>query len=126
MSKSKTLEEAYFHTGNSGITLSIDKIDWRDNVDPCYRLMVNHSAYGTYTEVSLPLGSIDMVDYLIEALGRTKNHMTAHGFVGEYALKYGAEPSVDAYITIKDGLNRMAILEQTDGETKTVAFEVLR
>jgi hypothetical protein len=126
-----TIEAAYFHTGNSGVTVSIDRSEKinraGDHVDEDYRLKVVHSAHGASTEVSFPLGSDHMVDYLIEALTRVREKMIKGEFKGNLAFMYGREPCVDAYVTVINGLRREPVFEshEQDGSTVTriVAFK---
>lgn len=104
-----TLESAYFHTGNSGVTVSIDATETLsaagDNVDCTYRLKVQHGAHGSHTEVNVPLGSLHMVQYMIEALSRVEVHMKEHKFIGEFAFVYGMESAPDDYVMVMNGAN---------------------
>lgn len=119
----RTIESAYFHTGNSGMSVFIDvdeRIATNGELDSNYRLRFVHGAHGSHTEVNLPLGSDHMVSYLIDALTRIKTHMAKVGFTGEHAFNYGREPSVDAYTMTIEGLQRVPIYKEHEDGNATV------
>lgn len=128
---SKVAESAYFHTGNSGVTISMKEIttthteyDTRRN----YRLEVKHGAHGAYSSFDAPLGSVHMVDWMIDALTRLRDRMGAHGFDAEYAFEYAQRGKADDYVTIRDGLRREDVWRETvtsvwGTESRVVAYQ---
>jgi len=88
-SEKKTVEELYFHTGNSGITarvLETKKLPQdRSYVEHVsYRLEFVHGAHGHSSTMSTPLLSPSMVDQYIDMLQRLKTRMMLEdGYVAE-------------------------------------------
>lgn len=116
----KTLESAYFHTGNSGVLVSVD------TENSIYKLCFEASMFGSATIIQMPLGSDHMVEYLIQALTRVKQHMADHDFTSEYAFEYAREPSVDGYVRVIDGLSVQVIREDEKLSDGTVKHGVAR
>lgn len=108
VSATNVVEEGYFHTGNSGVTIriieTIDEYlyhDGRRDDRPSryytYRLETQHGAHGTYSRVSTPLGCPAMIDYYIEALTRAKARMLGYS-------DYRPEHAFEDYFVPETGL----------------------
>jgi hypothetical protein len=129
----RTLEEGYFHTGNSGVTIKMEEHESKytcegdDNVRTYlnYRFSLSHAAFGSSTNVNFPLGSEQMVLYLIEALTRVRQHMLDNDFKGEYAFEHS--DTAQTCPSIINGLTRELLTKTTvtgkhSDETKTIGF----
>lgn len=77
----KVVERGYFHTGNSGISISmieqVQNYDWdeRDRNYYEHTLEIRHSAFGAGTVIQTPIAGPLMCDYYIEAFERLKARM---------------------------------------------------
>ena len=67
------LEEGYFHSGNSGMSIRVVEIP-ENKYGHRFRLESNHGAFGEYSKHSAPL-TLEMVDYLLGALSRARVRM---------------------------------------------------
>jgi hypothetical protein len=74
----ETLEEAYFHINNGGLTLRIfEKTE--DEASSQWVCEVNMKSFGSGTTFQFPLGNPAMVVWFIQALQRTVSKMSPEG-----------------------------------------------
>jgi hypothetical protein len=79
--KRLTVERGYFHTGNSGISVSMieetENYDWDEQDRDWYNhhLEVRHSAFGAGSVFRTPIAGPAMCDYYIEAFTRLRDRM---------------------------------------------------
>jgi len=79
-------EQGYFHTGNSGLTISITEN--KDKYSHNFRLECQHGAFGSYSKFSIPISGPNMIQYLIDALTNTKEYIEGlEEFTAEYAFQ---------------------------------------
>lgn len=77
------VERGYFHTGNSGISISMveesENYDWDEQDRSWYNhyLEIRHSAFGAGTSVRTPIAGPTMCDYYITAFTRLRDRMLA-------------------------------------------------
>ena len=94
--KTRTLEEAYFHISNSGVTLAVVEDETRYDGGSRYfnhRLDATLAAFGTPLAVQIPLMSVAQVQWLADALARTAEHMRSLPASGHSYTMGGCEGS---------------------------------
>ena len=118
----KVTEEAYFHLGNGGITLSVHEVDWYPEKGyKGYELRTELSHHGVIVDSSVDLGTPQMVQWLQGALERTAALMQQPGFQVSPAFEYSPTPRVK----VKEG----AAVEEpprnvlTDGSKEAYSYD---
>lgn len=80
-SSTETIEEAYFHTGNSGLTARIIEHTSEgrasDRIYYSHHLEIVHGAMGHSTSISSPILSREMISIYIDMLARARDRMDA-------------------------------------------------
>lgn len=125
--KTKLLEELYFDSGNSGMSLRVVKktTTYENSAGKArssirYQMEYSHGAFGENTVVTIPLGNPKMARYIAEAIMRTANTMEKEG---SDAWKHSPFARLKDYsvLAVKDGLRRRRVyrVEMVTGPNST-------
>lgn len=124
--KTKLLEELYFDSGNSGMSLrtvkktkSYEGHDGKSRTTINYHMEYSHGAFGERTVVNIPLGNPKMARYIAEAILRTASTMEKEG---SDIWKYSPFRTDERYVfAVKDGLRKRSVyrVEMVSGPNST-------